>query len=149
MPRKKQEKPASGQLTLFDMIDADIRKQDEEKRRIKEAKQKQETKKKLEKQKSQKVDEAAKRSALETPEIVIANTRKGREYVHPEAQTEKIQRKHGRGMTQAERRARYRSYGERKKIAFEFEKTNDEYLVLTKCSDYGVEQKTFYVMGGP
>ncbi|MBQ3441589.1 hypothetical protein IJG27_04785 [Candidatus Saccharibacteria bacterium] len=56
----------------------------------------------------------------------------------------------GRGRTPAEKREVYARYNERKKIVFEAEERNTEYLVLFLASDgeNPEQKKKYYVMGG-
>ncbi|MBR0424284.1 hypothetical protein IJI79_02195 [Candidatus Saccharibacteria bacterium] len=57
---------------------------------------------------------------------------------------------HGRGRTAAEKQRDYAEYYERKKIVFEAEDRNEEYLVLFLASDGNNpnKEKKFYNMGG-
>ena len=54
----------------------------------------------------------------------------------------------GRGRTEAEKREAYKAYRKRKRQAIEFEGRNKQYLILCPESDFGVDGKHFYIMGG-
>lgn len=54
----------------------------------------------------------------------------------------------GRGRTGAEKKAGYKKYYEYKKKAIELEKRNKQYLILWPASDFNVNGKQFYNMGG-
>ena len=54
----------------------------------------------------------------------------------------------GRGRTEAEKKAAYREYYRIKKEIVEFEKKNLKFLTLFRSSDFGVNKKQFYIMGG-
>ncbi|MBQ8985000.1 hypothetical protein IJ076_00350 [Candidatus Saccharibacteria bacterium] len=63
----------------------------------------------------------------------------------------------GRGRTDAEKKANYSAYEKRKKLVFEIEKKNKQYLVLFLASDGKLDEngrggifddKNYYIMGG-
>ena len=86
---------------------------------------------------------------VETKKPEILNKQEARRVMAEEELNRKPNHR-GRGRTPAEKRESYARYNERKKIVFEAEERNNEYLVLFLASDGDIPniKKKFYNMGG-